>query len=197
MARSTPRAADAEGHRAVGMQGTPSGRRVTRLVRESDADVLAELLVANRDFLAPYEPDRPASYTTPEGQRELVARMLAEHRAGTRLPLVVLDEQGEVVGRITLNEIVRGPFQSANVGYWVSEHAGGRGLATAALREVVRTAFDELGLHRLQAGTLLDNVRSQRVLLKAGFTRIGDAPAYLHIAGRWADHRLFQVVDDR
>jgi ribosomal-protein-alanine N-acetyltransferase len=176
--------------------GADAGR-VTRLVRESDAERLAELLQVNRDFLAPYEPDRPASYATVQGQRELASRMLDEHGAGTRLPLVVLDEEGAVVGRITLNEIVRGPFQSANVGYWLSEHAGGRGLATAALREVVQIAFDELGLHRLQAGTLLDNVRSQRVLLKAGFAVIGDAPAYLHIAGRWADHRLFQVVDDR
>ncbi|MDU0312957.1 GNAT family protein [Phycicoccus sp. M110.8] len=176
--------------------GAAAGR-VTRLVRESDAERLAELLVANREFLAPTAPDRPASYATVEGQRALVATRLAEYREGTRLPLVVLDDGGEVVGQITLNEIVRGPSQSANVGYWLSEHVGGRGLATAALREVVQVAFDELGLHRLQAGTLLDNVRSQRVLLKVGFTVIGDAPAYLHIAGRWADHRLFQLVDDR
>ncbi|MDR6862542.1 GNAT family protein [Phycicoccus sp. 3266] len=174
----------------------PRGR-VTRLVRESDAEVLAELLVANRDFLAPTMPDRPAGYDTVDGQRELVASLLAEHRAGTRLPLVVLDEDDAVVGRITLNEIVRGPSQSANVGYWLAERAGARGLATAALREVVDLAFGELGLHRLQAGTLLDNVRSQRVLLRAGFTVIGDAPSYLHIAGRWADHRLFQLVSDR
>ena len=171
--------------------------RVTRLVRESDAQRLAELLVANREFLAPTMPDRPPGYDSVEGQRALVASLLAEHREGTRLPLVVLDEKGAVVGRITLNEIVRGPAQSANVGYWLAERAGGRGLATAALREVVDIAFGELGLHRLQAGTLLDNVRSQRVLVKAGFTVIGDAPAYLHIAGRWADHRLFQLVSDR
>ncbi len=55
-------------------------------------------------------------------------------------------------------------------------------------------AFDDLGLHRIQAGTLVDNVRSQRVLERNGFVRFGVAPAYLHIAGEWRDHALYQVV---
>jgi ribosomal-protein-alanine N-acetyltransferase len=99
-----------------------------------------------------------------------------------------------VVGRITLSEIVRGPFQSASLGYWLAEAATGRGLATAAVREIERVAFEELGLHRIQAGTLLHNVRSQRVLDRAGFVRYGVAPAYLHIAGEWRDHALYQVL---
>jgi ribosomal-protein-alanine N-acetyltransferase len=107
---------------------------------------------------------------------------------------VILNESGEVAGRINLNDIVRGAFHSANLGYWVSEKDNGRGLATAAVRETVAVAFGELGLHRVQAGTLLHNVASQRVLERNGFTRIGVAPTYLNIAGRWQDHVLFQVV---
>jgi [ribosomal protein S5]-alanine N-acetyltransferase len=38
----------------------------------------------------------------------------------------------------------------------------------------------------------VDNVPSQRVLEKNGFTRIGVAPRYLEIAGAWSDHVLFQ-----
>ncbi len=68
------------------------------------------------------------------------------------------------------------------------------GLATAAVREIVAVAFGELGLHRVQAGTLPHNAGSQRVLERNGFARIGVAPAYLSIAGRWQDHVLFQVV---
>ena len=55
-------------------------------------------------------------------------------------------------------------------------------------------ARDELGLHRIEASTLLHNVGSQRVLLKAGFQQIGMAPRYLQIAGKWQDHNLYQVV---
>ena len=61
---------------------------------------------------------------------------------------------------------------------------------------MVRIAFTELGLHRVQAGTLLHNRGSQRVLERNGFTPIGVAPRYLHIAGRWQDHLLFQRLAD-
>jgi ribosomal-protein-alanine N-acetyltransferase len=78
--------------------------------------------------------------------------------------------------------------------YWVSAADNGRGLATAAVRDMIRVAFAELGLHRIQAETLLHNVRSQRVLERNGFVRFGMAPAYLKIAGNWRDHFLYQVL---
>ena len=81
------------------------------------------------------------------------------------------------------------------MGYWVNEADNGRGIATAAVRDAVAYAFDELGLHRVQAGTLRDNLRSQRVLVHNGFVSFGVAPAYLKIAGQWQDHVLFQKVN--
>jgi ribosomal-protein-alanine N-acetyltransferase len=70
----------------------------------------------------------------------------------------------------------------------------GLGRATAAVHEIVRVAFEDLGLHRVQAETLLHNVRSQRLLERNGFIRFGLAPAYLNIAGKWQDHVMYQVV---
>ena len=110
------------------------------------------------------------------------------------MPHVILGAQGEVVGRITLNTIVRGPFQSCSVGYWVGARYNGHGYATAALGDLKRFAFGELGLHRIEASTLRDNVRSQRVLEHNGFALIGMAPNYLKIAGAWRDHVLFQAL---
>jgi len=68
-------------------------------------------------------------------------------------------------------------------------------VATAALRQIVGVAFGELGLHRIQGETLLDNAASQRVLERNGFARIGMAPEYLKIAGRWQDCILYQLVN--
>lgn len=167
---------------------------VTRLVTLADVPALAELARVNRDFLAPWDPARSEYYFTDEGQQELVTDALARHAQGTALPHVILNEAGQVAGRITLNGIVRGPFQSCSVGYWVSAADNGRGLASAALGHVTRVAFRELGLHRVQAETLLHNTRSQRVLERNGFTRIGMAPQYLRIAGRWQDHYLYQLL---
>ncbi|MGZ4638821.1 MAG: GNAT family N-acetyltransferase [Actinomycetes bacterium] len=167
----------------------------TRLVTLDDAPVLAELLRVNRDFLAPWEPVRDEDYSTEDGQRALVRSLLERHEQGSTLPRVILDESGRVVGRITLNEIVRGPFQSCSLGYWLGAAYTGRGLAAAAVSGIVRVAFEELGLHRIQAGTMLHNVRSQRVLERNGFVRYGMAPSYLHIAGAWQDHVLYQLVN--
>lgn len=166
-----------------------------RLISVADAPVLAELLRANKEFLAPWEPVRGEEYFTEAGQRAAIEDALARHAAGTALPCVITTAGGDVAGRITLSGIVRGPFLSGSVGYWVAEAEGGRGLATAALRELIGVAFGELGLHRIQAETLLANVVSQRVLARNGFAPIGMAPKYLKIAGRWQDCILYQVLN--
>ena len=169
--------------------------RPTRLVMIDDVPALTELQRANREFLAPWEPTRSEEYFTLDGQLSAIEDTLNRCVQGTVLPHVILDASGQVVGRITLNGIVRGPFQSCSMGYWLAEAATGRGLATAAVGHMVEVAFTELGLHRVQAETLLHNLPSQRVLERNGFVRIGMAPKYLRIAGEWQDHILFQLLN--
>jgi [ribosomal protein S5]-alanine N-acetyltransferase len=102
------------------------------------------------------------------------------------------------VGRMTLNNIVRGPWLNADLGYWMDFGYTGRGLTTRAVLEVSRVADQEVGLHRIAAATLVDNVASQSVLRKTGFERYGTAQRYLEIDGRWQDHHLFQrILNDR
>lgn len=153
-----------------------------------DAAELAALVVENRAFLAPFEPEREQRFYTVDGQREWIANDALRGFA-------ILDGD-RIAGTVTMSNIVRGPLQSANLGYWVAERLGGRGLATAAVGEAADVAFGELGLHRLEAGTLVDNVPSQRVLEKNGFEQIGLARRYLRIAGEWRDHLLFQRTAD-
>jgi [ribosomal protein S5]-alanine N-acetyltransferase len=159
-----------------------------------DAPALAEILRDSRAFLAPWEPVRTEAYFTAQGQLEFIKTALKSYEQGLSVPHVILGEHGDAAGRITLNTIVRGPFQSCSVGYWVGASENGRGLATAAVRNMKRVAFEELGLHRVEAGTLKHNIRSQRVLTRNGFTQFGMAPNYLKIAGEWQDHLLFQVL---
>ena len=77
----------------------------------------------------------------------------------------------------------------------MSQARAGHGLAGAAVAEAVETAFGELGLHRLDAATLLHNTPSQRVLARNGFRPFGVAESYLKIAGRWQDHILFSLLN--
>ena len=166
-----------------------------RVVTEDDASTLAELLTGNRTFLAPWDPVRDDAYFTVDGQRDLLARSLRRLRSGIDWPGVITVD-GAPVGRVNLNNVIRGAFCSADLGYWVDQAHNGRGVATAAVGAVVQLAFTELGLHRVQAGTLLHNRGSQKVLKRNGFTPIGVAPRYLNIAGRWQDHLLFQRLAD-
>lgn len=166
---------------------------ITRLIASEDAPALTELLRVNREFLAPWEPVRSEDYFTVDRQRAVVRDDLRYHAQGTKLPHVILDG-GRVIGRVTLNGIVRGAFQSCSLSYWVDAGHNGRGFATSAVREIVRVAFEELGLHRVQAEILPHNAGSRRVLERSGFVRFGMAPEYLNIAGRWQDHAMYQVV---
>src|SRR5262245_43648620 len=166
-----------------------------RLITRDDAPALVDLMRANRAFLAPWEPLRTDEFFTVEYQDTAIADWLEQYERGIVLPHVIVDD-GEIVGRITLNNIVRGPLQSAKVGFWVASSANGRGVAAAALAAIIPVAFDELRLHRLAAATLPHNVRAQRVLKRGGFYQIGVAPRYLRIAGKYQDHVLYQLLAD-
>jgi [ribosomal protein S5]-alanine N-acetyltransferase len=166
---------------------------VLRELRRDDAAALAAAYLKNRAHLAAWEPVRDDVFFTHAGQQAEIDGQLESALAGGSLPLV-LEAGDEIIGRFTLTGIVRGPFQSANLGYWVDEDRTGHGVATSAVAAIVRIARDDLGLHRVQAATLPHNTGSQRVLARNGFTRIGFAPKYLKIAGRWQDHDLFQVI---
>ena len=169
---------------------------VIRPLRLDDAAELAELFTRNRAFMAPYEPPREEHFYTVAGQERAIEDLLRAREARTNVPMAILGADGAIAGRLNLNNIIRGPFLSASLGYWVSQHVNGQGLASRAAAEAVRIAFGAEGLHRLEAGTLVDNIASQRVLAKNGFERFGLAPRYLRIAGRWQDHVLFQRIND-
>ncbi|MFI7588313.1 GNAT family N-acetyltransferase [Spongisporangium articulatum] len=156
---------------------------------EADAPALAALMAANWEFLAPYG-SAPARPHTAEREAERLRQQLADPTAWPG----VIEVDGVIAGRMNLHHILRGALQTATVGYYVAEEFGGRGVAKAALAQVLDVAFGRLGLHRLEAGTLPDNLRSQRVLRACGFEEIGLARSYLLINEEWRDHVLFQVL---
>jgi [ribosomal protein S5]-alanine N-acetyltransferase len=158
--------------------------RAIRPLALDDARDLLALRLANREFMAPFEPVRPDEFFTLEAQTEIA-------RNPQGLKFAILDD-GELAGVAALSNVVYDAFRSANLGYWVDAQRNRRGLATRAVGELAEHAFGSLGLHRLEAGTLVDNVASQRVLEKNSFELIGLARNYLHIAGEWRDHLLFQ-----
>ena len=177
----------------TGTGRTLAGGVQIRVLKASDAELMCAAYRRNRDHLAPWEPLRAEEFFTVDGQMVSVQSKLALFIEGSDIPWVLIDGE-RIVGVMTLSGIVRGPFLSAHLGYWVDRDYNGRGIGSAAAAFAVDAARDELGLHRLQAATLQHNAASRRILDRSGFTEIGVAPAYLKIAGSWQDHLLFQRI---
>jgi ribosomal-protein-alanine N-acetyltransferase len=98
--------------------------------------------------------------------------LLAEQEAGTSAFYVLVGEDGSVLGRFNLYDFEDG---AARLGYRVAQQVAGRGVATAAVRELCQLAAARHGLRILRAATSRENAASQRVLTKAGFVPVGPA----------------------
>lgn len=166
-----------------------------KLLGPDDAAGYLDLLRRNREFMQPYEPLRPDGYWTLGGQREQLEQVAREAEAGTGYAFGIYDaDDGALVGRVALANIVRRAWQNATLGYWVAGERNGRGLATAASKLALRFAFEVAGLHRVQAGVMPRNERSIRVIEKLGMRFEGFAERYLLINGVWEDHRMYAVT---
>lgn len=104
------------------------------------------------------------------------------------------NDPDELVGVVNLDEIVRGSFMSAYLGYYAFVPHAGRGLMREGLTQVITHAFDAMKLHRVEANIQPRNLRSKLLVRKLGFRREGLSPRYLKINGRWCDHERWAVL---
>ena len=166
-----------------------------RPLTANDAEILLGLRVKNRDFLNQFEPVKPVRYFTLTEQRRELEHGEQMSREDRRYVFGVFLTDGDVlVGRISVDNVVRGAWQNATIGYFIDREHNGRGLGTEAVKAAIRFAFQDAHLHRLQAGVMPRNVASIRVLEKAGFRYEGMATRYLNINGMWEDHNLYAVT---
>ncbi len=167
-------------------------RLTLRLPRHADYRSWAALREASRDFLVPWEPTWAADHLT---RKSFTGRVYWAQRAlgqGTAVPLFIFRREDEtLLGAITLDNIRRGPAQSATLGYWIGAAYARQGFMREAIEAVVHYAFRGQDLSRVEAACLPENVASRGVLEKAGFKYEGVAQSYLQISGRWRNHVLY------
>ena len=147
----------------------------------------------NKAFLARWMGTSPDGATTTFART--FDRILAANRGGRHAQrFVCRAEDDAIVGVVNLNEIARGAFHSAYLGYWIGRAFARRGYMTEALALALVVAFEELGLHRVEANIVPGNRPSIALVRRAGFRREGLSPRYLHIAGRWRDHERWALT---
>ncbi|MDB5460348.1 MAG: ribosomal protein alanine N-acetyltransferase [Caulobacteraceae bacterium] len=166
-----------------------------RAPRWRDYEAWSDLRRQSRDFLQPWEPVWPEDDLERRAFRRRLAAYSREMDAGSAYPfLIVRQSDNALVGGVTLSNVRRGVAQMGTLGYWIGQPYAGQGYMTAALRPLLAFAFGGIGLHRVEAACLPENIASHRLLLKSGFSEEGLARAYLKINGNWRDHLLFGMV---
>jgi [ribosomal protein S5]-alanine N-acetyltransferase len=138
-------------------------------LRAGHAPALLAFERENRAYFAASISDRGDAFF--EEFDELLALRLAEQDEGICHFHVLVEAGGAIVGRVNLIDVTDG---SAELGYRIAERVAGRGVATAAVRDVCALAAVEYGLSALTARTTLDNVASQTVLARTGFVVTGE-----------------------
>ena len=152
-----------------------------------------EFVALMRESQALHEP-----WISPPTSRTLFRHYLARTSQSDHEGFVICrHEDGRIVGAININNIVRGSFQSASLGYYVGAEFQGEGYMQEGLTLLVQYAFNTMGLHRLEANIQPDNERSQKLVERCGFVREGFSKAFLFINGAWRDHERWCCVDTR
>lgn len=163
-------------------------------LHECDPKKVAHFLALNRARFQPVSPTRSDGYFTAAHWRAACKRSRAEWRAGAAFRFCIVYKNDEIIGKIDLDQIRRGPFGSGDIGYLLDRRYEGQSIMRRALQDVLKMAFGEFDLHRVQAAIMPHNTRSAGLVSRLGFRRIGLAERYLKLDGDWRDHDLFEIV---
>lgn len=162
-----------------------------RLIALTDAPAIAEHLARDAKATSRWDPARPAEFYTTVGQVKRIELLLEQHRGGLTWPGVIVSG-GVVIGQVTVTAILRGPFQKGFLGYWVATTAQNQGHASRAVALTLQVMTEELGLHRAEAFTQVENAASHKVLKNNGFTSWGLAHSHIYVEGAWRDEIFWE-----
>jgi [ribosomal protein S5]-alanine N-acetyltransferase len=167
--------------------GGVSGRVRLRRILAEDRDEFLRLARASIDLHRPW-------YTMPTTPQEFGVYLTRFTQATAEGLVVCVRQGGGMAGVITIDSIVRGRFQSASLSYAAFAPSAGRGYMSEGLGLVLRYAFQQLRLHRLEASIQPDNQASLRLVQRHGFRKEGYSPDMLFIDGAWRDHERWAIT---
>lgn len=166
-----------------------------RNLTPDNAEEMLDYYIRNFEHLKAFEPQRDRSFYTYDIQYAILMEGYKQLIDGTGVDLGIFKDN-KIIGKIRISNIVYGVFRSAFIGYSIDYKEQGNGYMKEAVRLVIDYAFNELELHRVEASAMVDNIKSQKVLIGCGFKELGINEKYLYINGEWKDHRIFYIIND-
>jgi RimJ/RimL family protein N-acetyltransferase len=152
----------------------------------TDADVPAVTAACQDAELSRFIPGFPSPYREADARGWIASRNRDESSSTF---LIVDAESGDLLGAI---EVRLG--ETGSIGYWIAAEARGRGIATRATQLLSRWAVGEGGVQRLELTTHPENVASQRVAEKAGFSREGVLRSHTAFPDGRRDSVMFSLL---
>ncbi|WP_035387252.1 GNAT family N-acetyltransferase [Ferrimonas senticii] len=115
-----------------------------------------------------------------------------EYAIGKSLTMAILLE-GKVVGCVSFNEINKS-LSKASIGYWLSRDVQGQGIVTMAVAKLIELGFNHCKLAKVELAAATDNIASQAVAGRLGFTLEGTIRRAENLNGRIVDHRFYGLL---
>jgi ribosomal-protein-alanine N-acetyltransferase len=172
-------------------------RLVLRPLVTSDYGVWLDVRMRNEEWLTPWEPrsapGRPDVVRDPRAFASRCGARAREQQLGTGYGFGIF-VKGALAGEINLSAIRRGPLQSGDVGYWIDKDQAGNSFMSEAVAGMLRFAFEDLRLHRLEIDIIPRNHRSRRVMEKLAIREEGLALRLVEINGVWEDHVRYAMT---
>jgi ribosomal-protein-alanine N-acetyltransferase len=163
----------------------------------SDHGEWSDVRCRNEEWLLPWEPQRAANQPDLTlDAAAFTARCTARDRDRTADAAYAfgLFVDQRFAGEVNLNNIVRGALLSGTVGYWIDRERAGQAYVAEGVVVLMRFAFEQLHLHRLEVCIVPRNANSRRVMEKLAFRCEGLSERYLEIAGVWEDHLRYAIT---
>lgn len=173
---------------------TLQGKKVhIKIFTPNDAIKVLNYYKKNKEYLREFEELKDEGFYTLERQMILIRQQYIQFLNGSSASFGIFINE-KMVGIIHLYNLIGGIFKDGTIGYSIDESEQGKGYMKEAVKLVCDYAFNILKLHRLQATTLVDNIKSKAVLKACGFKEIGISEKYLFINGRWQDQCVFYKI---
>ncbi|MDD3049494.1 MAG: GNAT family protein [Bacilli bacterium] len=168
---------------------------ILRNLTPSNAEAVLEYYKKNKKHLEPFEPTKDSNYYTIETQKKVLNKSYKDFLNGTAIELGIFKEEN-LIGKIKLSRIIHGSFKNGILGYSIDENEQGKGYMKESVNLLLKYAFDECKIHRIEASALINNEKSIRVLTKCGFKLLGINEKYLLINGKWVDHVTYYILKE-